>query len=158
MKKTVLKAFVLAAGVVAIVLIAGCEEQQLSSTKMARIVAAENIQLKKQLQQRDSEIEKLKEQHDNELRKQEELLAKCRKEKKALEEQLAGKFEDQINEFFKTVAEESEKLDEENRKLKAQIEKLKTKLEKWEEAKEDKEGEKCEEREGPEEQTGTEPG
>jgi predicted nuclease with TOPRIM domain len=130
MKGIALKAFVLAVCVVAIIIITGCEEQQVSGGKMARIIAAENIQLKEQLQQYKSEIEKLKKQYDIELKKQGELLAKCSREKKSLEEQFAGKYEDQINEFFKTVAQESGKLDEENKQLKAQVEKLKAKLEK----------------------------
>ncbi len=130
MKSIALKAFVLAVGIVAIIIINGCEEQQTSGGKMARIIAAENIQLKKQLQQYKSEIEKLKKQYDIELKTQEELLAKCRQEKKSLEEQLAGKYEDQINDFFKNVAEESGRLDEENKQLKAQVEELEAELEK----------------------------
>jgi hypothetical protein len=126
-------AFVLAAGVVAIMLNAGCEEQQQQpNSKMARLVAVENNQLKKDLQQRDVEIGKLKEQHGNELKGQQELLAKCQKEKEDLQEQIAGKFQGQIDNLMGSVAEESKQLREENESLKAQIETLKAELGKHE--------------------------
>jgi hypothetical protein len=119
-----LKVLVLAAGAVAIMLILGCEEQQQQqqpSAKMAKLVAAENIQLKKQLELRDKDIEKLKQLNEKELKNQEELLAKCQKEKKDLDEQLAGKFEAQMNSLIKDVAEENTKLREENENLKAPL-------------------------------------
>jgi DNA anti-recombination protein RmuC len=132
MKRNILKAFVSAAGVAVIMLIVGCEEQQQQqpSTKMAKVVAAENIQLKKDLQQRDSEIEGLKEQHSNELKEQQELIAKCQDEERYLQEQLAGRFEGQMKEMFDTLVEEAGKLQKENEQLKAQIEVLKADLEK----------------------------
>lgn len=132
MKRNILKALVLAAGVVVIMLNTGCEEQQQQqqpSTKMAKVVAAENIQLKKDLQQRDSDIEKLKEQHSDELKKQQELLAKCQEENKDLQEQLAGEFQGQMNNLMGSVVEESRQLLEENERLKAQIKTLKAELE-----------------------------
>jgi len=53
-----------------IILIAGCEGENLSDTKSniekSRLIAIENIQLKEQLEQRDKEIER-----------QKELLEKC---------------------------------------------------------------------------------
>jgi superfamily II RNA helicase len=126
MERNILKMFVLAAGIVVVMLIVGCEEQQQQpSTKMARVVAAENIQLKKDLQQRDSEIEKLKEQRSDELEKQKGLLAECQKEIEVLQEQLAGRFEDQINNIMRDMTEENKNLREENESLKAQIEALK---------------------------------
>ncbi len=125
MKRNILKALVLAAGAVAIMLNVGCEEQQQQqpSAKMAKVVAAENIQLKKDLQQRDSDIEKLKEQHANELREQQKLIAKCQEEKRDLQEQLAGEFQGQLDNLVGSIAEE-------NKNLKAQIETLKAELEK----------------------------
>lgn len=55
------KAIALIVGVVVIALITGCEEQNPSGTRKARLVAAENIQLKKGLEQRDKQIERQKE-------------------------------------------------------------------------------------------------
>jgi len=129
MKNSGLKAFVLAVGIIVIMLNAGCEEEQLPDVKKARVIAAENMQLKKQLQRHDSEIEKLKGQHEKELKKQKELLAKCQEEKKYLEGPLAGEFDEQMNDLFKRLGEENEKMSAENENLKQQIEKLKTELE-----------------------------
>ena len=130
MRMGVLKSFMLAAGVVVIVLIVGCEEQQQQpDTKMARVMAAENIQLKKDLEERDSEIKKLKEQYGKESKEQEQLLAECQKSVEDLQEQLAGKFESQTNEFFEALTGDIGNLREENDNLKAQIETLKAKLE-----------------------------
>jgi len=128
MKTVVLKALVLATGVAVIMSVTGCEEQQVPGTKRARIIAVENRQLKKQLQQRDSDMEKLKEQYDNESKNQKELLAKCEQEKKSLQEQLTGKFEAKLNDFIKSLGEENKKLLGENESLKAQIEELKEKV------------------------------
>jgi len=133
MERGILKAFVLAAGVVAIMLSAGCEEQQqLPSTKMSRLIAAENIQLKKQLELRDKDIEELKQLQEKELKKQKELLAKCQGEKRDLDAQLAGKYGDKINTFFNTVVEDTGRLQQENKSLKAEIEKLKAQIEELE--------------------------
>ncbi len=129
MKGPAKMAFVLAIGFVVTMLIAGCEEeQQLPNTKKSRLIGAENIQLKKELKQRDREIERQKQLHKKEIEKQKLQLEKCLQEKKGLEEQLAGKFGDQIDELFKDVGGENLELREEIKNLKAQIEKLKEEL------------------------------
>ena len=78
MRKQVYKAVILTVGVV-IILIAGCSGQDTSRTevKRGRLTAAENKQLKKQLEQLGKELEK-----------QKELFAKCLQEQKDSEEQL----------------------------------------------------------------------
>jgi len=129
MKGPGIRTFVLAIGIIVVMLSAGCEEEQLKGNQKARVIAAENMQMKNLLQQRDSEIEKLKEQHKSELKKQEELLAKCKDEKQALEEQLTEKYGDQIDEFIGNLGAEYVKLHQENDGLKLQIEKLKAELE-----------------------------
>lgn len=67
-----------------IIMIAGCEEQNLSDTnlspKKTRIIAVENMRLKEQLQKRDVIIENQKAQ----FAKQKEQLKKCKDENKAL--------------------------------------------------------------------------
>ena len=128
MKGPAHKTLVLAVGiVVGIMLIAGCEEEENSSdtkpnTKRSRLIAVENIQLKKQ-------IEKLKKVHAKEIKRQEELLDKCEREKKALEELSNKGVESYMQDVLGPLAEESAKLHEEIKTLKAQIEKLKAELE-----------------------------
>jgi len=135
MKRLVRIAFVLTVGAVVIMLVAGCEEQQRPSTgtKKSRLIAAENIELKKQLQQRAQEIER-----------QKTLLEQCLQEKKNLEGQTQKNIKELIGLALKNFAEESAKLRKENERLKGQIEQLKKKLEEKEEAGENekREGEK----------------
>ena len=131
MKGPVPKTLVLAVGiVVGIMLIAGCEEEENSSdtksdtkpnTRRSRLIAVENVQLKKQ-------IEKLKKVHAKEIKRQEELLDKCEREKKTLEELSSKGVESYMQDVLGPLAEENAKLHEEIKTLKAQIEKLKTEL------------------------------
>ena len=91
----------------AFIFIAGCQEQNTISidptnVRQARLVAAENINLQKQIAKCESEIEK-----------QKSLLEKC--ELKAEEEKQRG---DKLTEF---LFQENIKLTKENKKLKAMI-------------------------------------
>jgi len=106
MRKPVQKAIVLAVGIVVIMLIAGCEEESQSNTKKSRLIAAENIRLKKEIE------------------KQKELLEKCLQEKKAPEEMSPEGAQD-LTQF---LLEESVKLNEENEKLKAEIVQLEARI------------------------------
>jgi len=117
MKKQILKAFFLAI-CIAIVICAGCQEQELPSEKKSRAIAAENIQLKKGLKQRDEKIEQLKKRHDKQIQQQKEQLAKCLKQKEALEKQLQKNVKGQVDEVLATVIDENAKLREEVKKLK----------------------------------------
>jgi len=98
MKRPAVKAFVLVVGV-AVMLTAGCGPQEPPDLKKSRAIAAENIELRKELAQSSKEIEKLKDQHGKELDEQKNL---------------------------DTVLEENKKLRDENARLKAQIEELRS--------------------------------
>jgi len=124
MKKAVRKGFILVISVVVVMLIAGCQEQQLPSEKKSRLIAAENMQLKKELERRSKEIEGLKKLHDREIQKQEKLLAKCLEEKETWKEKSRRNIRNQVNSVVGALMEQNAKLREENEKLKAQIEKL----------------------------------
>jgi hypothetical protein len=122
MNKVVSRGFVLVVSVVVIMSIAGCEEQELPSAKKSRLIAAENMQLKKDLERRSKEIEGLKELIDKEIQKQEELLAKCLEEKETWKEKARQNVRNQVKGVLDTVIEENAKLRRENEELKAQIE------------------------------------
>jgi len=122
MKRPVQKALVLAVGVV--VLIAGCGAPEPPSVKKSRLIAAENRQLREELEQRSKEIEKLKERHDREMKEQEEVLAKCLEEKETWKKKSQESIRDQVKGVLDVVVEENAKLREENEGLKAQIEEL----------------------------------
>ena len=96
MKRPVRTAMFLSA-IAAVMLVTGCEKENLSNTKKYRLMAAENIQLKKELEE----------------------------QKKLLEQQSPKSIEDIVNAAFKDIAEEHEQLVKENTELKAQLEQLK---------------------------------
>ena len=122
MKRPVQEIIVLAVSIMIVLLIVGCEEQNLSNPKKARLVADENIRLQKQLEQRDDEIEK-----------QRELLEKCLQEKNALEKMAHENIQGMRDNAFKGLIEESKKLRQENEQLKARIAQLEEELKSLEE-------------------------
>jgi multidrug efflux pump subunit AcrB len=124
MKKPATKILVLAVCVVVVLLIAGCGEQELPSMKKSRLIAVENMQLKRELEQCNREIEKLIELHNKESRKQEKILAECVQEKESWKQKAQQNVRNQVKGVFDAVMEQNAKLLEENKKLKAQIEKL----------------------------------
>jgi len=105
-------------------LIVGCGEQAPPGVKKSRLIAAENMRLKRELEQRNREIEKLIELHNREIKKQEELLAKCVREKDSWKQKARQNVRNQVKSVFDAVMEQNATLREENEKLKAQIEKL----------------------------------
>ena len=135
MEKALKKGFVLAVSVL-VMSIAGCQEQELPSTKKSRLIAAENMQLKKELEQRSQEIERLKELHDRQMKEQEELLEECLQEKDAWKEKSRQNVRNQVKGVVDAVMEQNVKLRQENEKLKAQIEELKKELGEGKEAEE----------------------
>jgi len=124
MKRPALKAFVLVI-VFAVVLTGGCGGQnERPDVKKSRAIAAENIELKKQLAQSSKEIEKLKVQHGKEIDEQNKLLQTCLQEKENLKTKSRQNVRDQVKGVLDTVLEENKKLRDENTRLKAQIEEL----------------------------------
>jgi len=123
MKKPATKILVLAVCVV-VMSIAGCGEQELPSMKKSRLIAVENMQLKRELEQYNREIEKLIELHNRESRKQEKILAECVQEKESWKQKAQQNVRNQVKGVFDAVMEQNAKLLEENKKLRAEIEKL----------------------------------
>jgi len=127
MKRPARKAFLLLVGV-AVILIVGCAGQQAApSVKQSRAIAAENIELKKQLQQSSKEIETLKAQHSEETKKQARLLEACQQEKESWKNRAQQNIRDQVKSVLDAVMEDNTRLREENKELKAQIEELQQK-------------------------------
>ena len=109
----------------ALMMTGGCESQEPTSFKKNRTIAAENIELRKELNRRNKEIETLKEQYSGKIDEQREQLRKCLQEKEELKEKSRQNVREQVSSVLDTVMEENKKLREENSKLKAQIEELK---------------------------------
>ena len=114
MKKAVRKEFILAVGICLIaVLIAGCEEQNLSTAKESKLIAYENRQLKEQLAQQEKKIEE-----------QSRLLEECQQRKEVLEESFEDELDVRVGEILEFFAQVDKQLDEENNELKAQVKEL----------------------------------
>jgi hypothetical protein len=105
-------------------LITGCGQPEPPGVKQSRAIAAENIELQKQLRQRDKEIEKLKELHDEKMKEQQKLLAKCLEEKETWKQKSQKNVRNQVQDVLDTVMNENVKLRQENEKLKTQIKEL----------------------------------
>ena len=125
MKKAVQKIFVLAVGVIVILIMGSCQPE-LPSEKMSRLIAVENSRLKKELELRDREIERLTKSHSEESEKQEKLLADCITEKESWKKKAQQNVRNQVKGVFDAVMEQNAKLLEENEKLKAQIERFRS--------------------------------
>jgi len=108
----------------AVMLILGCGQPEPPSVKKSRLIAVENMRLKKELEQCSKEIEKLKELHSKEIKKQDELLAKSLEEKESWKQKARQNVRNQVRGVVDAVMERNAKLLEENKKLKAEIEKL----------------------------------
>jgi len=119
MKSQAVWASMLIVGCTAI-FITGCGPKEPPGVKQSRAIAAENIELRKQIERFNREIESLKEQHE----KQEKLLAQCEQDKDALKKKAQQNIRSQVAPVLDAVVNETAKLREENTKLKAQIEQL----------------------------------
>jgi len=121
------KVVVAVMGVVAL-LCASCREQELPGEKESRVIAAENMQLKRELARRDQEIAKLKAQHLKEMKQQQAELAKCVQRKEALEKQLQQNVKEQVEGVLTEVVEESSRLQQQIKELKAEIENMRQQI------------------------------
>ena len=127
MRKIVGNGIILAVGIVfAAMLIAGCEEQNVSNAKSdikkSRLEAFEkNTQLKKELKQLNAKLER----RNREIEKQKGLLDKCLQEKAALEKNMEEGVDEQWNSIITIIMDENAKQRKEIDKLKKEIEELK---------------------------------
>jgi hypothetical protein len=87
------------------------------SPKKAKLVAANNIQLKKDIAARDTDIEK-----------QKKLLTDCEKEKEILNKRLNTKSEGLMEVLMAGMDKDAKNIRIENQELKKQIQELKNKL------------------------------
>jgi outer membrane murein-binding lipoprotein Lpp len=125
------------------VLIAGCEEQNLSTVKKSRLIAYENRQLKEQLAQQEKKIEdqlaqqkkEIKEQvaqREKQIEERNKLLEECQQRRKILEERFEGEVNTRINEKMAIFIQASEQMRQENDEFKAQVAELSAQVSKLE--------------------------
>ena len=96
------------------VLIAGCDQ---TSDKRCRLIADENMQLKRDVEQLKGELG----QRDDEIKNQKEQIENCQKDIKSLEEASQKSFSKDMNDIAGLLMEENAALHEELERLEAQI-------------------------------------
>ena len=105
---------------------AGCQQpQEAPSQQQARLLAAQDADLQKQLAARQAEIATLQQKHAKELRQRDQELLQCRARIDALQKDLEKGIDERVKSVTATVLDENAKLRQEIEQLKAQIEKLK---------------------------------
>ena len=115
---------VIAIGVV-LTPIAGCGEKEAPSVKQSRAIAAENMELQKELDRSNARLENLKKQYDKELEKQRKQLEKCEQERDEWKAKSQRNVREQAQSLVDPLMEEIARLRDANRKLTAQLEELK---------------------------------
>ena len=119
------KAAVVAAAGLLCLLAVGCREAQTPDAKQARLIAAENMQLEKDLADRDAQMAKLKADYDKQLRAKDDQLAADRKRIETLQNDVQKAVSERVSQVTAAVMDENAKLRKENEALRAQIEKRK---------------------------------
>jgi len=100
------------------------------NAKRTRLIAAENIELKKQLDQLSKQIEDLTKEHAVEMKQSQASLAECRKKTESCEKARGEEIAKNVEEMLAVVMERTAALSTENEGLKAEITDLKAQLKK----------------------------
>jgi hypothetical protein len=109
-----------------LVLLAGCHQpEEAPNGRQARLLAAENADLQRQLAARQVEIEALQQRHTKELRQRDYELIRCKARIAALQQELKTKIDERVTGVTAAVMDENAKLRRQVEELQAQVEKLK---------------------------------
>jgi cell division protein FtsB len=118
--------------VFALVPAAGCRREQRTpppGEKQARLLAAQNVELKDRLAEKQAQIESLQREHARQLRQRQKELAQCRARNTALQQDLDKGIAERVKSVTARVVDENAKLRREIEVLRAEIVKLKDKTE-----------------------------
>ena len=100
-----------------VIIISGCGGTQTPSEKQSRLIAAENMDMKEQIEQLEAQINELKEQQKKQLAEQQKLLDEAQEEIEVWKQQSEETIKKQVQSVLDTVIQE-------NSDLRKQIEKL----------------------------------
>jgi len=103
-------------------ILAGCSQEQVPSTKQARLIAAENMELQEKINKLNEQIDKLKEQHKAELDKQKQLNIEYQEEIENLKEASQRNVREAAQDVLDNVLEDNSQLRKENEQLKNWLE------------------------------------
>jgi outer membrane murein-binding lipoprotein Lpp len=109
-------------------LLAGCQQpqpQEAPHQQQARLLAAQNADLQRQLQARQAEIKIMEEKYTRELRRRDQELIRCKVRIDALQQEIKKGTDQRVGTITARVLDENAKLRQEIERLKAQIEELK---------------------------------
>jgi len=113
--------------VIAAIFIAGCQQPQQTADapneKQARLLAAQNADLQKQLAARQAEIATLREKHSQDLRQRDEELARCKARIETLQKEIDRGIAERVSGVTAAVMEENARLRQEVERLKAELRK-----------------------------------
>jgi outer membrane murein-binding lipoprotein Lpp len=120
------RAFGIPAVIVAAIFFAGCQQpQEAPNQQQARLLAAQNADLQRQLQARQAEIKIMEEKYTRELRRRDQELIRCKVRIDALQQEIKKGTDQRVGTITARVLDENAKLRQEIERLKAQIEELK---------------------------------
>jgi chromosome segregation ATPase len=102
----------------------GCRQETTPEAKQARLIAAESMQLRKQLADCDAEMEKLKARHAKEIEQRQTQLEACQQRVEALQKDLEKGVAARVESVMATVMDENAKLRKEVEALRAEIKTL----------------------------------
>lgn len=121
MKTTGRKTLILALAIASLVgLGSGCQNNETPEAKQARLIAAESLQLKKQLADREAEMARLKADHTRTIEQLQMQLTACQKRIESLEKDLQKGIAQRVDSVMGTVMAENARLRKELEMLKAQ--------------------------------------
>jgi chromosome segregation ATPase len=103
----------------------GCRRETTPEARQARLIAAESMQLRKQLADCDAEMEKLKARHAKEIEQRQTQLDACQQRVEALQKDLQKGVAARVESVMATVMDENGRLRKEIESLRAEIDSLK---------------------------------
>ncbi|UCE47849.1 MAG: hypothetical protein JSW47_19900 [Phycisphaerales bacterium] len=124
MKKPTWNALIITIAV-SIAFICGCGGKEAPSVRQSRAIAAENIELQKELNRSEAKVEALEERYEKELEKQRKRLEECEQERDEWKAKSKLNVREQAKGLIDPLMAEITRLREENRRLTRQLEELK---------------------------------
>jgi gas vesicle protein len=106
------------------VLFAGCQQPETPNERQARLLAAENMQLKKRLQADQARMEALEKENAKRIQRRDEELARSQARTEQLQQDLNRHIDERVRDVTKRVIDENARLRKETEQLQAEIKKL----------------------------------
>jgi DNA anti-recombination protein RmuC len=111
--------------ILVVAMLAGCQQAQTPNEKQARLLAAENLQLKERLAGQQTRMETLQKQQAQKIQQQEQELSRCRARVEQLLKDLETGIAERIRDVTAKVIDENARLRKEIERLQAELQKLK---------------------------------